>query len=51
MKAEKNSTNRSPIAEKIIAELTEIIKKKIIDIRDIKKAKIRAEKLEATISS
>ena len=51
MKTEKNSTNRSPIAEKIIAELTEIIKKKIIDIRDIKKAKIRAEKLEATVSS
>lgn len=51
MKTGKNSTSRSPIAEKIISELTEIICKKITDIRDIKKAKIRAEELEATISS
>lgn len=51
MKTEKNSMNRSPIAGKIIAEMTEIIRKKVIDISDIKKAKIRAEELEATISS
>jgi hypothetical protein len=51
MKTGKNSTSRSSIAKKIIADLTEIIGKKVIDIRDIKKAKIRAEELEATISS
>jgi hypothetical protein len=51
MKTGKNSTSRSPIAEKIIAELTEFIGEKVIDIRDIKKAKIRADELEATISS
>ena len=51
MKTPKNSTNRSPIAENIISEMTEIIWKKITDIRDIKKAKIQADELEATISS
>ena len=51
MKTGKNSTNRSPIAENIIGEMAEIIGKKVINIRDIKKAKIRAEKLEDTISS
>ena len=51
MKAEKNSTDRSPIAPSIITQMTEIIGKKVIDIRDIKNAQIRAEALEATISS
>ena len=51
MKTAENSTSRSPIANKIIADLTEIMGKKVIDISDIKKAKIRAEELEATISS
>ena len=51
MKTGKNSTSRSPFSEKIIADLTEFIGEKVVDIRDIKKAKIRAEELEATISS
>ena len=51
MKTGKNLASLCPIAEDIIADLTAFIGKKVIDIRDIKKAKIRAEKLEATISS
>ena len=51
MKTKKHSTNFSSIAQHIIADLIEIMGKKVIDIRHIKKAKIRAEELEATISS
>ena len=51
MKTGKNSKNHSPIAENIITEMAEIIKKKVINISDIKEAKIRVEELEATISS
>jgi hypothetical protein len=51
MKTETNSTNRRSIAERMISDLTEIVKKKVIDINEIKQAKIRAEALEATISS
>jgi hypothetical protein len=51
MKCGRNSASLSPIAEEIIADFNEFIGAKVIDIRDIKKAKIRAEKLEATISS
>jgi len=51
MKTGKNSTNRSPIAENIIADFAEFIGEKVIDIGGIMKAKIRAAKLEATIST
>ena len=51
MNTGKNSPSLSPIAESIIADFTEFIEAKAIDIRDIKKSKIRAEELEATVSS
>jgi hypothetical protein len=51
MKTGKNSSTLSPIVESIIADFTEFIEAKAIDIRDIKKSKIRAEELEATVSS
>jgi len=51
MKTQKNSRRRTPIAEEIIADLTETMKKKVIDIESVKQAKLRAEELQATISS
>jgi hypothetical protein len=51
MKTGKNSASHSPIAENIIADLTKFIGARVIDIRDLKKAKIRAEKSETTIST
>jgi hypothetical protein len=51
MKTANDSPSGSPIAEHMVAALTEFIRKKVIDIRDITNAKIRAEKLEATIST
>jgi hypothetical protein len=50
METSKNSL-KQPIAAKIIADMAEIIKEKVIDIQEFKQAKIRAEKLQSTLSS
>ena len=42
---------RFSIAQKVIADLTNVMKQKVIDITDLKKAKVRAEELETTITS
>lgn len=51
MKKRKTLSTRFSIAQKVIADLTNVTKQKVIDIRDVRKAKASAEELEATIAS
>lgn len=47
----KSSSNRSSIAKKVITSLTDVKKQKVVNIEDLKRARIRAGELEATIAS
>jgi len=50
MKKGKTLLARFSIAQKVIAGLTNVMKQEVIDITDLKKAKVRAEELETTIT-
>jgi len=47
----RNTSDRFSLAKRIIDDLTNLRKQQIVDIRELKSAKIRAEELEATIVS
>lgn len=47
----KNLLDRFSIAEKVIADLANVKKQKVINIEELKRARIKAEELEATIAS
>ncbi len=47
----KLNPGRGPISKKVISSTQKALKRKVIDISELRKAKIRAEDLETTIIS